>query len=92
MNNGIRRKAKTTLTVLALLFTSVQAAAPTVEDKSLGLSKTGVNESPNPEKFHYSNDFPGSSQPLPRAYLNAPPQIPHNIESFLPVTKKQPNY
>jgi cytochrome c-type protein NapB len=72
--------------VLTLLCMNVQAAKP-VKDSSLGLSKTSVNDSPEPEKFGYSNNFPGTGNLLPRAYLNAPPQIPHNIEAFLPVGK-----
>ena len=43
---------------------------------------------PAPEKFSYSESFPGTSKILPRAYDGAPPQIPHNFESFLPVTAK----
>ena len=76
--------------VSMLLCVSVQAAQP-VEDSSLGLSKTGVNESTASEKFNYSPNFPGTGNLLPRAYPGAPPQIPHNIEAFLPVTAKSNN-
>jgi len=80
------------LTGLTLIFlcVNVQAAKP-VKDSSLGLSKTSVNDSPEPEKFGYSNNFPGTGNLLPRAYKDAPPQIPHNIEAFLPVTAKSNN-
>lgn len=89
IKQAIRYPVKKTCCLLAtaLLYTTVQAAPP-VEAASLGLSKTGVSESPASEKFSYSKDFPGTSKLLPRAYLNAPPQIPHNIEPFLPVTAK----
>jgi len=53
----------------------------------MGLSKTSVLEAPQPQPFSYPEQFPGTSNVLPRAYLNAPPQIPHDIESFLPVSK-----
>ena len=89
MNDTIRDTAKTTLTALALTLLCVGVqAAPAIKDDSLGLAKTSVNDSPASEKFSYSKDFPGSSTVLPRAYSGAPPQIPHNIESFLPVTAK----
>ena len=97
MNYTINSKTKQTLKAgltglaLTLVLTSVcanaQAAKP-VKDSSLGLSKTSVNDSPEPEKFGYSDNFPGTGDLLPRAYLDAPPQIPHNIEAFLPVSTK----
>ena len=59
-----------------------------VADKDLGLSKTSVFDTPAPKAYGYSESFPGASKKLPRAYLGAPPQIPHNIESFIPVTAK----
>lgn len=61
--------------------------AALIADVSLGLSKTAVTDSPAPEKFHYSENFPGIDPVLKRAYPGAPPQIPHNIEAFLPVSK-----
>lgn len=73
--------------ILLFLVLNVQADG-SVPDRDLGLSKTDVNDSPAPENFHYSDKFPGSSEVLPRAYPGAPPQIPHNIESFIPITSK----
>ena len=72
---------------LTLVCVNTHAAKP-VKDSSLGLSKTSVNDSPESEKFSYSDKFPGTSNVLPRAYPGAPAQIPHDIESFLPVTTK----
>lgn len=74
--------------LLCLSITPALAAAP-ITDTSLGLSKTAVTDSPPPEKFHYSENFPGIDPVLNRAYPGAPPQIPHNIETFLPVSKDQ---
>lgn len=73
--------------IFFILSVGVQAAPP-IKDASLGLSKTSVDDSPASEKFTYSTQFPGTSTVLPRAYSGAPPQIPHNIESFLPVSAK----
>jgi len=81
---------KTVIAVsLSVLFLVINVhAGQGVADRDLGLSKTDVNDSPAPDSFHYSDKFPGSSDVLPRAYPGAPPQIPHNIESFIPVTAK----
>ena len=57
-----------------------------IADASVGLSKTSVFETPDPQPVSYSDKFPGTSTVLPRAYLDAPPQIPHNIDSFKPIT------
>jgi len=57
-----------------------------IADNSMGLSKTSVLDTPEPQPVSYSDKFPGTSTKLPRAYPDAPPQIPHNIESFKPIT------
>ena len=89
MNIIMKQTLKAALTGMALTFLCVNAqAAKPVKDSSLGLSKTSVNDSPVSEEFSYSKNFPGTSKLLPRAYIDAPPQIPHNIESFLPVSTK----
>lgn len=75
------------LCLLALAFSSSVNAAKPITDTSLGLSKTDINDSPAPLKFNYNDNFPGLDPVLKRAYSGAPPQIPHNIEAFLPVGK-----
>jgi cytochrome c-type protein NapB len=50
------------------------------------LSKESVFEIPTPPVYHYDTAQPGTSKLLPRAYLNAPPQVPHDISDFLPIT------
>ena len=55
-------------------------------DAEFGLSKTSVFDIPDPQTVSFSDQFPGTSTVLPRAYYNAPPQIPHNIDSFKPIT------
>lgn len=75
------------LPVILLASTTIQAdSAKGIKDDSLGLSKTSVNDTPAPEKFHYAESFPGTGSVLPRSYEGAPPQIPHNIEAFIPIT------
>ena len=74
------------ITVLALLgFSSAYAGTPIKAD-DMGLSKTSVFEVPTPRVYHYSVTPPGQSKLLPRAYLGAPPQVPHDIADYLPIT------
>ena len=73
---------------LTLTLQETALSQNAINDSNMGLSKTSVFDTPVPEPFQYSDKFPGSSQVLPRAYPGAPPQIPHNIDSFKPVTAK----
>lgn len=60
-----------------------------VSDKDIGLSKTAVTDVPAPDAFAYQGKAPGmGGDVLPRAYVGAPPQVPHDISPFLPVTTK----
>ena len=63
----------------------VQAAQPIAAD-GMGLSKGSVFDTPTPKVYNYKGGQPGENKLLPRAYLNAPPQIPHDISGFLPIT------
>lgn len=58
-----------------------------VADDQLGLSKTNVNDVPDPQVFQYRDNAPFSGQVLPRAYQGAPPQVPHDIKDFVPITR-----
>jgi cytochrome c-type protein NapB len=76
---------------LGILFLAVTALAVAqtqhgTKDTDLGLSKTSVFDVPTPKPFEYIEAFPGTSKILPRPYPGAPPQIPHNIDAFKPIT------
>jgi cytochrome c-type protein NapB len=75
------------LTITLLWNGAVSWAGEGVSEDSLGLSKTSVFDAPVPDAFAYSDAFPGTSERLPLAYPGAPPQIPHEIDQFLPVTR-----
>ena len=64
------------------------STATAIADTEMGLSKTSVFDTPTPQSFSYSENPPGSGTTLPRAYPGAPPQIPHNIDNFKPITAK----
>jgi len=59
-----------------------------VDETVLGLRKTSLfeeNVKPNDGKFN--RPAPGASARFERAYVNAPPMIPHSVDGLLPITK-----
>lgn len=73
------------LLTAALLCLPAAHAEQGISSEQLGLSKTNVRDAPAPPLYTFSTQFPGTSQRLPRAYPEAPPQIPHNIDMFIPI-------
>lgn len=67
------------------LSTTAYAAQPISAD-SMGLSKTSVFAVPEQKAAQYPTTAPGESKLLPRAYAGAPPQVPHDVSDFLPIT------
>ena len=61
-------------------------ADPAIKTNDMGLSKTSVFDVPTPEVYRYGAIPPGQSKLLPRSYPGAPPQVPHDISDFLPIT------
>jgi len=72
--------------VLALATATPALAVQPIPADSMGLSKSSVFEVPTPQVYRYKGQFPGQDDVLPRAYQGAPPQIPHDIGGFLPIT------
>ncbi len=70
---------------LAALMSIAQADEGIVASKT-GLSKKSVFDVPTPQSFDYQGVMPGNDPVYQRAYPGAPPQIPHNIELFIPIT------
>lgn len=87
---------KTTIikTILAsglIIMMGTAQAEDGIADNSIGLSKHSVFDIPSPEHFVYQGVMPGTDPVYKRAYPDAPPQIPHNIELMTPV-KASVNY
>jgi nitrate reductase (cytochrome), electron transfer subunit len=61
-------------------------AAQPISADSMGLSKTSVFDVPDPKAYHYNGAQPGENKVLPRGYPGAPPQIPHDVSEFMPIT------
>lgn len=72
--------------VLMTSGASPSLAGQTFRTDEMGLSKSSVFAVPEPKVAHYPATAPGESTLLPRAYLGAPPQVPHDVSEFLPIT------
>lgn len=71
---------------LALLAAFSAHAAQPIAPDSMGLNKGSVFDTPDPKVYASKAGAPGQNSLLPRAYPGAPPQIPHDIGDFLPIT------
>jgi len=59
---------------------------PTISEESLGLRKTTLNnEDVAPAKTSYGKSIAGSGYKIERAFQDAPPMIPHDVEGMLPI-------
>jgi len=61
-----------------------------ITEEALGLRKTDLySEDAKTEgiKADYNRPAPGKAPVFQRAYLNAPPMIPHSVEGLLPITQ-----
>lgn len=65
------------------------AVSDTVSEESLGLRKTDLYSEDKvvPDATSYSKAAPGESKVYERAFENAPPMIPHDVEGMLPITR-----
>ncbi|MEA1918855.1 MAG: nitrate reductase cytochrome c-type subunit [Campylobacterota bacterium] len=65
-----------------------QVVKPTVSEESLGLRKTDLysEKTTLPDETKYATAAPMSGKFIDRAFDNAPPMIPHDVEGMLPIT------
>ena len=64
-------------------------STPAVADSGLGLSRTSVFSVPAPPRVVPEAGAPGDRPRRARAYPTAPPQVPHGIADFLPITRTE---
>lgn len=64
------------------------AKKSSVSEEALGLRKTDLygEDDTTGVKTDYKREAPGSGIKFERAFVNAPPMIPHDIEGMLPIT------
>ena len=79
------------LTLIATLTATIlfAASAPkTIDEDSLGLRKVDLlsEEKAAPDETKYGTSAPMSGYKIERAYQNAPPMIPHDVEGLLEIT------
>ncbi len=82
------RKSILFCAVLAFTLPASAAKDQPIADDAMGLSKTSVYDDPAPAVFEYGTDSPGTSKPIEASYNTAPPMIPHDISSFVPITRE----
>jgi len=68
-----------------------KVAKPSISEESLGLRKTNLyaeeSETAGAET-KYGKSYAGSGYKINRAFQDAPPMIPHDVEGMLPITIK----
>lgn len=81
-------KTKTFLAVIGLAAVSACATSNTSSNAALDElnSGTSVFDTPTPEVYAYSDAKPGYNDRLAKSWDELPPQVPHRVEEFLPVT------
>ncbi|RXJ81391.1 nitrate reductase cytochrome c-type subunit [Arcobacter sp. F2176] len=75
-------------TITAIFVTGCAIAQKTYSEESLGLRKVDIytEKSIVPDKTDYAKAAAGTSTKIDRAFENAPPMIPHDVEGMLPIT------
>jgi cytochrome c-type protein NapB len=68
---------------VGLGYGALQAEGVVLVDDQMGLSKSSVFDDPTPSAFEYPDGFNGAR--VAPSYVGAPPQIPHNIDDFVPI-------
>lgn len=72
----------------AAIFIAGCANNQTVSEESLGLRKTNLytENTTTGDKTMYAKEAAGTSKHINRAFENAPPMIPHDVDGMLPIT------
>ena len=65
-----------------------EMAKPTITEESLGLRKVDLysENTVTPDETNYGKSMAGSGHTINRAFQDAPPMIPHDVEGMLPIT------
>ena len=85
------------LAAISLLFLSgcsdatpakQEVAKPIISEESLGLRKVDLysENTVTPNATNYTKDAAGNSKTIKRAFQDAPPMIPHDVDGMLPIT------
>lgn len=79
----------TTVAIAAFIVTGCAVSGSTYSEEEIGLRKTNLysENTTNPDKTSYGKVAAGESKVIARAFENAPPMIPHDVEGMLPITR-----
>lgn len=86
------------IAALTLLARPGAAAAPArpapkrvraIPDSTIGLARASVFAVPTPVRVKPEGSSPGDRPRRPRPYATAPPQVPHDVAGFLPITRAE---
>jgi len=69
-------------TVMTLAAAGVVHAGQPIDENDMGLSKTSVFDAPTPPAWEHKV----TQGSLPRYYDDAPPMIPHAVNTYVPIT------
>jgi cytochrome c-type protein NapB len=90
----IRKSLIIACSMVTLISIGYAASSETIvsddSEKALGLRKTDLYSEGAETvsiKADYSRPAPGASKKFDRAYMNAPPMIPHSVDGLLPITQ-----
>ncbi len=75
----------------AVVLAGITYAAEPVDDSQLGLEKSSVFDTPTPEAPEYIGKASAGDARFQQAYSDAPPMIPHDIATMLPITLEKNN-
>jgi len=81
-------KLTLTITLAASILFAANNAKNVVDENSMGLRKVDLlsEEKATPSQTKYGTSAPMSGYKIDRAYQNAPPMIPHDVEGLLEIT------
>ncbi len=76
------------ITAGTIFVISCSAANNILSEEEIGLRKTDIytEDKTVADKTEYSKDVPGTSKKIKRAFQDAPPMIPHDVEGMIPIT------
>jgi len=77
------------LVAASLIISSLYAVNTEVDETQLGLRKVDIytEDTALPNGTNYNKEAPGTSKIFDRAYTNAPPMIPHDIDDLGEIDK-----
>jgi len=83
------KKMLITLSLFGIIVATGCAVSQSYTEEELGLRKTDIYTEKNTvgDKTAYSTVAAGEAPVIQRAFENAPPMIPHDVEGMLPITK-----